>query len=88
MADSGNYDFDSPGLSPDSSDETPKTGRRRPSALLLLAGLAALVISSWALAGPFDLSPLADVEFRWLFVLVAVVVGLVLVFSPHHRSKK
>lgn len=81
-------DFDdTQNIEPGTSDEGAKTGRRGPSAPLLLAGLAALLISGWALAGPFDLSPLAEVEFRWLFVIVAVVVGLVLVFSPH-RGKK
>jgi hypothetical protein len=60
--------------------------RKRPSPLLLLAGLAALLVSGWALAGPFSLEPLANVEFRWLFVVVAVLVGVVLVFAPNRRK--
>ncbi|MFZ2177239.1 MAG: hypothetical protein WAW17_25040 [Rhodococcus sp. (in: high G+C Gram-positive bacteria)] len=60
--------------------------RRRPSPLLLLTGLTALAISFWALAGPFSVEPLTNVEFRWLFVGAAVVVGVVLVFAPHRRT--
>ncbi|EKT81894.1 hypothetical protein WSS_A15419 [Rhodococcus opacus M213] len=70
----------------DDTQDSEQTGtRKRPSPLLLLAGLAALLVSGWALAGPFSLEPLAKVEFRWLFVLVAVLVGVVLVFAPNRR---
>ncbi|NLG54168.1 MAG: hypothetical protein GX542_00705 [Rhodococcus sp.] len=62
--------------------------KRGPSILLLLSGLAALLISAWALAGPFEVSGLANVELRWLIVVIGVVVGLVLVFSPGRRNKK
>ncbi|QBJ95451.1 hypothetical protein ERC79_05370 [Rhodococcus sp. ABRD24] len=59
---------------------------RRASWPLFLTGLAALLVSAWALIGPFSLDPLANVEFRWLFVIVAVAVGAVLVFSPGRRK--
>ncbi|MFC9551068.1 hypothetical protein ACFTWF_09495 [Rhodococcus sp. NPDC056960] len=74
----------------DDVDDTQDTGqtrtRKRPSPLLILAGVAALLVSGWALVGPFSLDPLANVEFRWLFVLAAVLVGLVLVFAPNRRK--
>lgn len=80
-------DFDSV-TDHDAATDGSNSGRtRRPSTLLLLSGLAALLISGWALAGPFDLSPLAQVEFRWLIVVIGVIVGLVLVFSPAKRKK-
>lgn len=63
------------------------TARRRPSVLLILAGLTALIVSGWALLGPFALTPLGESAFRWIFVGVAVAVGLVLVFSPNRRKK-
>ncbi|AWK73460.1 hypothetical protein CBI38_19730 [Rhodococcus oxybenzonivorans] len=69
----------------DDTQDTGTTSRKRPSPLLFLAGLAALLVSGWALVGPFSLEPLANVEFRWLFVLVAVVVGAVLVFAPNRK---
>ncbi|WP_031938660.1 hypothetical protein [Prescottella defluvii] len=70
----------------DDTDETSSPRRSRwPSFGLLLAGLAALLVSAWALIGPFSLEPLANVEFRWLFVVGAVVIGAVLVFSPGRR---
>lgn len=69
----------------DDTQDTGTTSRKRPSPLLFLAGLAALLVSGWALVGPFSLEPLANVEFRWLFVLVAVVVGAVLVFTPNRK---
>ncbi|AHK30076.1 hypothetical protein [Rhodococcus opacus] len=71
----------------DTQDSEQNRTRKRPSPLLLLAGLAALLVSGWALAGPFSLEPLANVEFRWLFVVVAVLVGVVLVFAPNRRKK-
>ncbi|MDT2009647.1 hypothetical protein FXW78_48110 [Rhodococcus opacus] len=72
----------------DDTQETEQTRMRtQPSPLLILAGVAALLVSGWALAGPFSLEPLANVEFRWLFVLVAVLVGVVLVFAPNRRKK-
>lgn len=64
-----------------------KNSRRGPSVLLLLAGLAALLVSGWALIGPFSLAPLGNVEFRWILVAVALVVGAALVFSPGKRSR-
>ncbi len=69
------------------ADDESATGAasKRPSMGLLLAGLAALLVSGWALAGPFSLDWLTNVEFRWLFVVVAVVVGAILVFSPGRR---
>ncbi|MFE7419750.1 hypothetical protein [Rhodococcus sp. NPDC057529] len=69
----------------DTQDGEQTRTRKRPSPLLLLAGVAALLVSGWALAGPFSPAPLADVEFRWLFVVVAVLVGVVLVFAPNRR---
>lgn len=77
---------DIPETGADGTEEqsTPKASRR-PSVGLLLAGLAALLVSAWALIGPFSLEPLANVEFHWLFVIVAVAVGAVLVFSPGRR---
>lgn len=57
---------------------------RRPSPLLLLAGLAALLVSGWAIVGPFSLEPLADIG--WISVISAVVVGAVLVLAPNRRK--
>ncbi|KAF0959762.1 hypothetical protein [Rhodococcus sp. T7] len=69
----------------DTQDGQQTRTRKRTSPLLLFAGVAALLVSGWALAGPFSLQPLANVEFRWLFVVVAVLVGVVLVFAPNRR---
>ncbi|MES9513945.1 hypothetical protein ACIQYW_17905 [Rhodococcus erythropolis] len=67
-------------------DETRES--KRPSALLLIAGLAALLVSVWALVGPFSLAPAANIQFRWLFVGAAVVAGLLLVILPNRRNRK
>lgn len=62
------------------------TGKRKgPSAVLLLAGLVALLVSAWALAGPSAWGRLPDLHLGWLVVVAAVVVGLGLVFSPGRR---
>lgn len=91
MADNENFrdqNFRSEG-SRTESEQTSTQGRsrRRPSVLLILAGLTALLVSGWALLGPFTLTPVGENAFRWIFVAIAVVVGLVLVFSPSRRRK-
>lgn len=72
----------------DTTDHEETRQSKRPSAVLLLAGFAALLVSAWALVGPFSLAPAADVQFRWLFVGAAVVAGLLLVILPNRRSRK
>ena len=59
--------------------------RRRPSPGLLLAGLAALLVSVWAFIGPDRLGAIGEGHLKWLFIAVAVVVGVVLVISPSRR---
>ncbi|WP_070377897.1 hypothetical protein [Rhodococcus sp. WMMA185] len=67
------------------SDRTPT--RRGPSVVMLLSGLAALFVSGWALAGQSFAVTLEDnIEFRWVFVAMAVLVGVVLVFTPSRRK--
>ncbi|WP_430333673.1 hypothetical protein [Rhodococcus sp. ACT016] len=69
----------------ETTEQSTPRASRRPSVGLLLAGLAALLVSVWALIGPFSLAPLADVETRWLFVIAAVAIGVALVFAPRRR---
>ncbi|OLL16787.1 MULTISPECIES: hypothetical protein [unclassified Rhodococcus (in: high G+C Gram-positive bacteria)] len=71
----------------DPTDPTTGTRRRGPSILMLLSAIAALAVSGWALIGPFSLEPLANVEFRWLLVALAVVVGAALVFAPGKKKR-
>lgn len=66
--------------------ETAAKAGRRPSALLLLSGLAALLVSAWALIGPGSFESLGDAQFRWILVIAAVVVGVILVFAPGRRK--
>ena len=62
-----------------------KATRRRPSGILLLAGLIALGVSIQAFTGPtaWDGSGL---KFGWILVVAAIVVGAVLVVSPGRKS--
>ncbi|MFC7447726.1 hypothetical protein [Rhodococcus daqingensis] len=69
----------------ENTETTDKAGRR-PSALLLLAGLAALLVSGWALIGPGSFESLGDTQFRWILVIAAVVVGVILVLAPGRRK--
>lgn len=73
----------------DSDEDTPEqnSARTRPSALLFLVGLAALIVSVSALIGPSALEALGDVQFRWVFVVVAIVVGLALLIAPNRKGK-
>ncbi|RVW11510.1 hypothetical protein EGT67_03645 [Prescottella agglutinans] len=77
---------DTPDTGADGTDEqSTAKASRGPSVGLLLAGLAALLVSAWALVGPFSLEPLANLEFHWLFVIIAVAIGAALVFAPGRR---
>lgn len=59
---------------------------RKFSPVLLLAGIAALLISSWGLVG--GSGEVADlVDLRWLFIVVALVVGLLLLVTPGRNRK-
>lgn len=60
---------------------------RRPSAMLLLLGLAALGVSGWALLGPGTFSWLTSFDGRWLLVAAAGVLGLALVLAPGRRRR-
>ena len=73
----------------DSDEDTTEqnSARTRPSALLFLVGLAALIVSVSALIGPSALEALGDVQFRWVFVVVAIVVGLALLIAPNRKGK-
>ena len=64
--------------------------RRSPSLPLLLSGIAALVVSGWALAGPDAWHGPADfdgVSVGWILVVVAIVIGALLVFTPSRRKR-
>ncbi len=72
------------------SDEDPtekNRARTRPSALLFLVGLVALIVAISALIGPSAIEALGNVQFRWVFVVVAIVVGLALLLIPVRKSK-
>ena len=73
----------------DSDEDTPEQNRARtrPSALLFLVGLAALIVSVSALIGPSALEALGNVQFRWVFVVAAIVVGLALLIAPNRKGK-
>ncbi len=68
-------------------DETvdQESTRRRPSSLLLIAGVFALLVSAWALIGPGAFSGFSGPGFAWITVIGAVVVGLALLFSGRRR---
>lgn len=74
----------------DSDNDTPEQNqaRTRPSALLFLVGVAAMVVSVSALIGPPAIEALGNVEFRWVFVTAAIVVGLTLLLVPGRKSKR
>lgn len=74
----------------DSDHETSdqNAARTRPSALLLLVGLAAIFVSVCALIGGPAIDALGNVKFGWVFVVASVVVGLTLLLSPGRTKKK
>ncbi len=73
----------------DSDEDTPtqNKARTRPSAVLFLVGLAALIVSVSALTGPQAIEALGDVQFRWVFVVAAIVIGLALLLAPNRKGK-
>ncbi|MGU3431684.1 hypothetical protein ACNHUS_01590 [Actinomycetes bacterium M1A6_2h] len=64
--------------------ERPDT-KKRPSVLLLLAGIAAMVVSVSALIQKNPVAALSGVQAGWIAVGSAVLVGLVLVLAPVRR---
>ncbi|HET8994466.1 hypothetical protein [Rhodococcus sp. SJ-2] len=60
--------------------------RRGPSILLLLSAIAALVVSGWALIGPFSLDFLGAFDTGWILVGAAIVIGAILVLIPGRRK--
>lgn len=72
----------------ENSRETDPNRRRGPSLPLLTAGIGALLISAWALLGPVPLDVFAWFDFRWAFVVIAVVVGVVLLAAPVQRLRR
>ncbi|WP_415974090.1 hypothetical protein [Rhodococcus sp. 077-4] len=70
----------------DSDTEAQNSNRRGPSALLFLAGLATMIVSIAAMIGQEAITALGDVQFRWVFVIVAVVVGFALLLGPSRKS--
>ncbi|MEE2034381.1 hypothetical protein Q8814_20050 [Rhodococcus sp. CC-R104] len=71
----------------DPGETEPTRSRRGPSLLLLLSALAALVVSGWALIGPFSLEFVTNVDVGWVLVAAAVLVGAVLVLLPGRRGR-
>ena len=71
----------------DSSSDTAaqSSSRQGPSAPLFLAGLAALIVAIAALIGRDAVTALAEVQFRWVFVIAAVVVGAALLLGPSRK---
>lgn len=73
----------------DSDEDTPtdNKARTRPSALLFLVGLGALVVSVSALIGPSAIESLGNVQFRWVFVVAAIVIGSALLIAPNRKGR-
>lgn len=71
----------------DSDTEAQSRARTRPSALLFLCGLAAMVVAVAAMIGQEAITAVTNVEFRWIFVIVAIVVGVALLFGPSRKDR-
>ncbi len=74
----------------DSDDDTTldNRARTRPSALLFIVGLAGAIVSVCALVGPGAIVSLGNVQFRWVFVVAAIVLGMVLLLAPGRKGKQ
>lgn len=56
--------------------------KRGPSVSLLIVGLLALGVSSWAFIGPATMTATGVASLGWVVVIAAIVVGILLVISP------
>ena len=56
--------------------------KRGPSVSLLIVGLLALGVSSWAFIGPATMTATGVASLGWAVVIAAIVVGILLVISP------
>lgn len=66
---------------------TTDTDRRGPSVVLLLAGLASLLVSAWAFAGPESWDWVPPIEAGWVIVIAAIAVGAFLILSPGRKKR-
>lgn len=65
-------------------ENTERTRRGGTSATLLIAGLLALVVSIWGLAGGAATIG-GTVSLGWVLVIGAIVIGLLLVIAPRRK---
>jgi hypothetical protein len=45
-----------------------------------------MIVSVSALIGPPAIEALGNVEFRWVFVIAAIVIGLTLLVAPSRKK--
>ncbi|TSE02073.1 hypothetical protein FOS14_01430 [Skermania sp. ID1734] len=63
----------------DNTDNTQTTQRNRPSAMLLISGLVALVVSAWTMLGAPRIHGLHVFPLGWVVLGAALLVGVLLV---------
>lgn len=71
----------------ESSPETTADEKGRPSILLALSGLVAVVVGGWALTGQ-DFGALVHSNLLgWVAIAVAIAIGVALVAVPTRRNR-
>ncbi|TDZ75626.1 tetraspanin family protein [Mycobacteroides salmoniphilum] len=71
----------------ESSSEATTEEKGRPSILLALSGLVALVVGGWALTGQ-DFGALVHSNLLgWVAIAVAIAIGVALVAVPTRRNR-
>jgi uncharacterized membrane protein HdeD (DUF308 family) len=70
-----------------SPEPTTEQGKGRPSILLALSGLVALLVGGWALTGQ-DFGALVHSNLLgWVAIAVAIAIGVALVAVPTRRNR-
>ncbi|MBE5458995.1 hypothetical protein [Mycobacteroides abscessus] len=71
----------------ESAPETASEEKTRPSVVLALSGLVAVLVGGWALTGEDFVALIHSDLLGWLAIAIAIAIGVALVAVPTRRGR-
>lgn len=71
----------------ESAPETASEEKTRPSVVLALSGLVAVLVGGWALTGEDFVALIHSDLLGWLAIAIAIAIGVALVAAPTRRGR-
>ncbi|AMU71694.1 hypothetical protein [Mycobacteroides abscessus] len=71
----------------ESAPETANEEKTRPSVVLALSGLVAVLVGGWALTGEDFVALIHSDLLGWLAIAIAIAIGVALVAVPTRRGR-